>query len=123
MTNAPNFILAYVADAPKSAALYSKLLNAQPVESSPNWAMFAFSNGLALGLWSRNEVEPKATLPGGSEIGFPVDSDQAVTETRDAWAGLGLKILQEPTRMDFGYTFTAADLDGHRLRVFAPSQG
>ena len=52
MTTAPNFILAYVADAPKSAALYSKLLNAQPVESSPNWAMFAFPNRLALGLWA-----------------------------------------------------------------------
>ncbi|HEX4296820.1 MAG TPA: VOC family protein [Devosia sp.] len=117
----PNFILAYVADAPRSAALYSRLLGAQPVESSPSWAMFAFPNGLALGLWSRSDVEPKATLPGGSEIGFPVANDDAVTQTRDAWAGLGLKILQEPTRMDFGYTFTAADPDGHRLRVFAPA--
>ena len=118
----PNFILAYVANAPKSAELYSKLLGAQPVESSPNWAMFAFPNGLALGLWARNDVEPRATLPGGSEIGFPVDSDEAVTLTRDAWVKLGLKILQEPTKMDFGYTFTAADPDGHRLRVFSPSQ-
>jgi predicted enzyme related to lactoylglutathione lyase len=117
----PNFILAYVADAPRSAALYSRLLGTQPVESSPSWAMFAFPNGLALGLWSRSDVEPKATLPGGSEIGFPVANDDAVTQTRDAWAGLGLKILQEPTRMDFGYTFTAADPDGHRLRVFAPA--
>ena len=118
----PNFILAYVADAPKSAALYEKLLDSKPVESSPGWAMFAFPNGLALGLWSRNEVEPRATLPGGTEIGFPVDSDAAVTTTRDAWSALGLKILQEPTQMDFGYTFTAADPDGHRLRVFHPSE-
>ena len=116
----PNFILAYVADAPRSADLYRRLLGADPVESSPNWAMFALPNGLTLGLWARDEVEPRATLPGGSEIGFPVDSDAAVTATRDAWADLGLKILQEPTRMDFGYTFTAADPDGHRLRVFAP---
>jgi len=121
MSTNPNFILAYVADAPKSAALYSKLLNSQPVESSPNWAMFAFPNGLALGLWARNDVEPKATLPGGTEIGFPVDSDATVTETRNAWEKLGLKILQEPTKMDFGFTFTAADPDGHRLRVFAPT--
>ena len=120
---APNFILAYVADAPKSAALYEKLLDVKPVEASPNWAMFAFPNGLALGLWSRREVEPKATLPGGSEIGFPVETRDAVTLTRDAWEKLGLKILQEPTDMDFGYTFTAADPDGHRLRVFHPSQG
>lgn len=119
----PNFILAYVADAPKSASLYSQLLGASPVEQSPNWAMFAFPNGLALGLWSRDEVEPRATLPGGSEIGFPVDSDAAVHSTRDAWAKLGLKILQEPTKMDFGLTFTAADPDGHRLRVFNPTQG
>jgi catechol 2,3-dioxygenase-like lactoylglutathione lyase family enzyme len=121
MPTSPNFILAYVADAPKSAALYSKLLGAQPVESSPNWAMFAFPNGLALGLWSRDEVEPRATLPGGSEIGFPVESDAAVHTTRDAWAKLGLRILQEPVKMDFGLTFTAADPDGHRLRVFSPA--
>ena len=121
MATAPNFILAYVADAPKSAALYSKLLDAQSVESSPNWAMFAFPNGRALGLWARDEVEPRATLPGGSEIGFPVASDEAVRTTRDAWAKLGLRILQEPVKMDFGLTFTAADPDGHRLRVFSPS--
>jgi catechol 2,3-dioxygenase-like lactoylglutathione lyase family enzyme len=118
----PNFILAYVADAPRSAALYSKLLDAQPVESSPNWAMFALPNGLALGLWARSDVEPRATLPGGSEIGFPVADDDAVRLTRDAWEKLGLRIIQEPVKMDFGFTFTAADPDGHRLRVFSPSQ-
>lgn len=117
----PNFILAYVADAPKSAKLYRTLLGSEPVEQSENWAMFAFPNGLALGLWSRDEVEPRATLPGGMEIGFPVANDEAVGTTREAWVKLGMKILQEPTRMDFGLTFTAADPDGHRLRVFAPS--
>ena len=121
MSTNPNFILAYVADAARSAVLYEKLLGSKPVESSPNWAMFAFSNGLALGLWARHEVEPRATLPGGTEIGFPVSSDEAVALTRNAWEKLGLTILQEPTRMDFGLTFTAADPDGHRLRVFAPS--
>lgn len=117
----PNFILAYVADAPKSAVLYGKLLGAEPVEASPKWAMFALPNGVALGLWSRDEVEPKATLPGGMELGFPVENEAAVATTRDAWAKLGLRIIQEPVKMDFGLTFTAADPDGHRLRVFAPS--
>ena len=116
----PNFILAYVADAPKSASLYRSLLGAEPVEQSANWAMFALPNGLTIGLWGRAEVEPKATLPGGMELGFPVADDAAVATTRDDWAKLGMKILQEPTRMDFGLTFTAADPDGHRLRVFAP---
>lgn len=116
-----NFVLAYVADAPASAALYAKLLDAEPVERSPNWAMFALPNGMALGLWGRHEVEPRATLPGGMELGFPVGSDDAVRATRKRWEGLGLKIIQEPVQMDFGLTFTAADPDGHRLRVFHPS--
>lgn len=115
-------ILNYVADAPKSAALYSKLLGSQPVESSENFAMFILPNGTALGLWARHHVEPKATLPGGTELGFTVDSDDEVRTTRDDWVKLGLRILQEPTEMDFGYTFTAADPDGHRLRVYRPSQ-
>lgn len=118
----PNFLLAYVADAPKSAALYSKLLETEPVESSTNFAMFVLPSGLSLGLWARHDVEPRATLPGGSEIGFPVADDNAVLLTRDAWAKLGLRIIQEPVHMDFGFTFTAADPDGHRLRVFSPSQ-
>lgn len=117
-----NFILAYVADTPKSAALYTKLLGGGPVEASEDFAMFVLPNGMRLGLWSRNDVEPKATLPGGSELAFEVDSDDAVHLTREAWIKLGLRIIQEPTTMDFGFTFTAADPDGHRLRVFKPSQ-
>jgi catechol 2,3-dioxygenase-like lactoylglutathione lyase family enzyme len=115
-----NVVLAYVNDAPKSADLYRRLLAAEPAEVSQDWAMFVLPNGLKLGLWSRAEVEPKATLPGGMELGFPVASDAEVSVTRDRWAAEGLKIIQEPVAMDFGFTFTAADPDGHRLRVFAP---
>jgi predicted lactoylglutathione lyase len=32
---------------------------------------------------------------------------------------IGADVLQKPTQMDFGYTFTVADPDGHRLRAFA----
>ena len=39
------------------------------------------------------------------------------------WQAKGLRIVQGPTEMDFGYTFVALDPDGQRLRVFAPSQG
>jgi len=117
----PTFVLAYVADPAKSAALYRRLLDAEPVESSPNYAAFSLPNGVMLGLWGREQVEPRATLPGGMELGFPVASDEEVSRIRYRWAALGLRILQEPTRMDFGFTFTAADPDGHRLRVFAPA--
>jgi predicted enzyme related to lactoylglutathione lyase len=118
-----NYILNYVADAPTSAALYARLLDTEPVESSANFAKFALPNGTALGLWSRKDVEPRATLPGGSELGFEVESDDAVRQRRTAWEALGLRIIQEPTQMDFGFTFTAADPDGHRLRVLHPSVG
>ena len=115
-----NYVLNYVADAQKSAALYARLLNAEPVESSSNFAMFALPNGATLGLWQRDDVEPRATLPGGNELGFEVKSDAELLRTRKAWMKLGLRIIQEPTHLDFGYTFTAADPDGHRLRVFRP---
>ncbi|HYD05317.1 MAG TPA: drug:proton antiporter, partial [Reyranella sp.] len=55
------------------------------------------------------------------ELCFAVDSDAAVRKTRDNWFKLGLRIIQEPVRLDFGFTFTAADPDGHRLRVFRPN--
>jgi len=37
------------------------------------------------------------------------------------WTKRGLAIAQEPTKMNFGFTFTALDPDGHRLRVYAPA--
>lgn len=37
------------------------------------------------------------------------------------WTPQELTIAQAPVALDFGYTFVALDPDGHRLRVFAPS--
>ncbi|MDB5541351.1 MAG: drug:proton antiporter [Devosia sp.] len=117
-----NFVIAYVEDAPKAAELYSNLLGATPVESSPNWALFALSSGLTLGLWARNEVQPRPDGAGGGELCVEVETDDQVATTFDAWQKLGVEIIQQPTRMDFGLTFTAADPDRNRLRVFSPSQ-
>ncbi len=116
----PSHILSYVADTRKSASLYSKILGLAPVEATSNHAVFALPGGGRLALRARAGVEPRATLPGGTELCFPVDTDDEVRRTRDLWAKLGLKIIQEPVRMEFGFTFTAADPDGHRLRVYAP---
>ncbi len=77
----PDYVLNYVADAPKSAALYRQLLEAEPVESSDKFAMFRLPNGTALALWAFDAVEPRATLPGGSELCFSVESDDAVRRT------------------------------------------
>lgn len=112
--------LLYVEDPQKSAEFYEKLLHAKPVEVSPGFAMFALTAPTMLGLWRRADVLPKVTAPVGSnELGFHVESKDMVEQFFQAAKMIGAAVLQEPTQMDFGYTFTVADPDGHRLRVFA----
>ncbi|TDP72497.1 VOC family protein [Roseateles toxinivorans] len=117
----PNFILLYVNSPATSAHFYSRLLAKPPVEASPTFALFALDSGLMLGLWARQTVAPAASCTGGgTELAFTLDSVRAVDALHEQWLALGLPILQAPTAMDFGYTFTAADPDGHRLRAFVP---
>lgn len=119
----PNFLLLYVANPTASAAFYADLLGSQAVEASPTFAMFALDNGMMLGLWARETVEPKAAAEaGGSELAFAMEDDAAVEARYAEWEAQGIVIAQMPTRMDFGFTFVGLDPDGHRLRVFAPSQ-
>ena len=118
----PNFFILYVDSPAASAAFYADLIGHAPVQASPNFALLALQSGVKLGLRSRREVEPAATVTGGgTELAFAVDSDATVTSMHAEWARRGLPILQAPVRMNFGYTFVAADPDGHRLRVVAPS--
>ena len=117
----PPFILLYVASPAESSAFYTRLLGKPPIEHSPTFAMFALDAGLMLGLWASAGVEPAATPSGGSELAFAVQDAAAVDARFEAWQSFGLPILQTPTTMDFGYTFTATDPDGHRLRVFSPA--
>jgi predicted lactoylglutathione lyase len=116
-----SFVILYVDSPPASAEFYAALLDRQPIESSPTFAMFELQAGVMLGLWSRHTVEPTAIVqPGSSEIAFTVSSAQEVRDTHQDWSGRGLAILQQPTELDFGHSFVALDPDGHRLRVFAP---
>jgi catechol 2,3-dioxygenase-like lactoylglutathione lyase family enzyme len=117
----PNFVLLYVDNPTASADFYAGLLGKKPVEASPTFAMFALSSGVMLGLWSKHTVQPAATATGGgAELAFTVEDAKAVRATHEEWRRQGLRILQEPTDLDFGHTFVALDPDGHRLRVFAP---
>lgn len=119
----PTYTLLFVDQPAASAAFYAELLGKQPVESSPNFALFVLESGNKLGLWSRHTAEPAPTATGGGcEIGFSLPDEEAVRLTFAAWRKRGLKIAQEPTAMDFGFTFVALDPDGHRLRVFALNQ-
>lgn len=123
-----NFIILYVNDPLRSTEFYSDILESSPVELEPTFAMFVLENGVKLGLWGSGDVEPPVSLNSaatengfGGEIAFPQSENKLVDSLFTDWKQRGLSILQEPTQMDFGYTFVALDPDGHRLRVFSPS--
>ena len=84
--------------------------------------MLPLRDGVMLGLWLKETVEPESTgQSGASEIAFTAADSTAVEALHADWKQRGVPILQAPTRMSFGTTFVARDPDGHRLRVFAPS--
>ena len=103
----------------KRQNFYSRLLDKPPVELNPTFALFILDNGVKLGLWSRHTVEPAATLTGGgAEVGLSLADKTTVDTLHAQWSARGATIIQSPTDLDFGYTFVAEDLDGHRLRAF-----
>lgn len=119
------FNLLYVTDPQASAQLYAQLLGHPAIEVSPTFALFALGPGAMLGLWKRDTVQPAVdatpgAAPGASELAFSVQDRRTVADEYARWQALGCTVLQPPTALDFGYTFTVQDLDGHRLRVFAP---
>ena len=116
-----HFVLLYVDQPEASARFYAQLLQREPLELSPTFAMFALGAGLMLGLWSKHTVQPAALhAPGGGELAFVQQGDDAVDATCERWQAQGVAIAQAPVRLDFGYTCVGLDPDGHRLRAFAP---
>jgi predicted enzyme related to lactoylglutathione lyase len=116
-----SFLLLHVDDHAASATFYSALLGIPIIEQKPDFSMLPLRDGVMLGLWARDTVEPQSTgQSGASEIAFTVADAAAVEAMHSDWHERGLAIIQAPTRMSFGTTFVALDPDGHRLRVFAP---
>ena len=116
-----NFLLLHVEDDAASAAFYNELLGIPIIQQQPGFAMLPLRDGVMLGLWQRDTVEPKSSgQTGASEIAFAVADATAVEATHADWQRRGLTIIQAPTQMSFGTTFVALDPDSHRLRVFAP---
>ena len=115
-----HMILFYVTDPMASAGFYERLLGHPPIDASPGFAMFRLNDGTMLGLWNKKGVVPAPDAgAGASELGFHVANDNEVDALFGTWGKLDVAFAQSPSRMDFGYTFTALDPDGHRLRVFA----
>lgn len=121
----PDYTILYVDQPESSARLYAGLLGKPAIEAGPGFVLFAFDNGRILGLWARSSVKPAPTAPdagANNELAFRLGSMAEVDATHTDWRERGLAILQAPVQLDFGYTFLAADPDGHRLRVFARSE-
>lgn len=119
----PNFALLYVDDALISARFYADIFEIEPIDALPTFALFALRSGLMLGLWAKSGVLPAVTATSGSsELAIALKSEQEFEHIYQSWQARGLAIAQVPTTMDFGLTFVALDPDGHRLRVFVPTE-
>ena len=118
----PTYTILYVDDVPRSVAFYREIFGVEPVENHPTFGMFVVTPGRAWGLWQRDQVKPAVTeSAGGAEYCIPVGSRVELDNLAAAWRERGIPIVQDPTEMDFGYTFVALDPDGHRLRPMAPA--
>ncbi|MBO0662954.1 drug:proton antiporter [Jiella sp. MQZ9-1] len=122
MNGAP-YTLLYTDDVTANAACLERFFGCAPVERSTTFALFVFGGG-RLGLWRIDAVEPHVSeRPGASEFALAIAAGRAgVDAAHERAASVGLTILQDPTAMDFGYTFTAALSDGNRIRIFVPAE-
>jgi len=117
--SAHHTILFYVADPQASARFYERALGLATLELSPGFGLLKLNDATMLGLWNKAGVLPTPhAAPGAGEIGLTLPDNAAIDRQHRAWQEAGVEIIQPPTQMDFGYTCTAADPDGHRIRVF-----
>ncbi|MGY2196915.1 VOC family protein [Pseudomonas gingeri] len=118
----PNYFMLYVESPTVSVDFYRRLLGKEPLIDTPDFALFALDSGIKLGLWSASVVTPAVPhTGGGGEMAFNVGENAIVDELHEAWRELGVRIVQPPSTLGFGYAFVAVDPDAHRLRVYSPS--
>ncbi len=118
--SAHHTLLFYVSDPKASASFYERALGLKTLELSPGFGLLKLNDATMLGLWNTAGVLPKPdAAPGAGEIGLSLRDNAAVDAQHATWKAAGIPIIQPPQQMDFGYTCTAADPDGHRIRVFA----
>ena len=119
----PDSVLLYVDDTARTAEFFHLLFAIPVVEQSANFAMLVASDGWSLGLWAKHDVKPLPVAgAGGVELMVTLESEAAVDEALVQATALGAPVLQQPERLDFGYTFLVQSPDGHFVRVFNPAR-
>ncbi len=117
---APTSVILYVTDVEASTTFYRQALNKEPIETFDDFAVFALTEDVTIGLQTRDQIDPAATgTPGSVELSMSYATHDDVDQLYQDWTTLGFPIALEPTTLEFGYTFVATDPDGHRLRVCA----
>ena len=117
---APTSVILYVTDVAASTIFYRQALNKEPIETFKDFAVFALTDNVIIGLQTRDQIDPAATgTPGSVELSMSYATHDDVDQLYHDWTTLGFPIALEPTTLEFGYTFVATDPDGHRLRVCA----
>ena len=117
---APTSVILYVTDVEASTIFYRQALNKEPIETFKDFAVFALTDNVIIGLQTRDQIDPAATgTPGSVELSMSYATYDDVDQLYHDWTTLGFPIALEPTTLEFGYTFVATDPDGHRLRVCA----
>ena len=114
-----DYILAVESPA-ESAVFYMAMFGAMPLELSPTYAVVQMNDALKLGLTAKKKMPLYAMNANDRDLPIFVAGREGVDALHDEWVRKGVTILQPPTALDRGYTFTCADPDGHRLRVFTP---
>lgn len=111
----PNSLMLYVDDVDRSTAFYRDILKADPVEVFQDFSVFVLSEGFVVGLQSKHAIDPKPQPSfGGFEVSFSNATKEDVDALHAEWTAKDVEIVLEPTTLEFGYTFVAADPDGHR---------
>lgn len=119
-TFTPTSVIRYVSDVEASTAFYRSVLGREPLETFEGFALFALGGSMTLGLQAADQIEPAAEPHvGGSELSLSDVDRGTVDRLYAAWTSRNVAIVLPPTELEFGYTFVAADPDGHRLRVCA----
>ena len=119
----PHMTIHYVPDAHASAAFYARLLGVEASADGPVFASVPLADNARLAFWNRDVILPPVGESGDTgELCLYAGTPDALDAKHEAWKADGIEILQEPVDLPFGRTFTAADPDGHRIRVlYRPS--
>jgi catechol 2,3-dioxygenase-like lactoylglutathione lyase family enzyme len=86
----PDCLILYVHSPAESVLFYRSLLGREPVEQSPNFAMFMLNDKTMLGLWAAHDLQPASgQRGGGAEIGITAATDAEVDAAAASWRAAG----------------------------------